>query len=985
MNKIIHAFVTTNAPQELRKFYETQEIFYQRFNPDREFNYVDLADSTSHIIMEQNPDDIMQILTDNQHPKRHQYNIKIDYDYVVLHWSGSTMRGHNGILYAYNNYLKEFANDEFLVMGHIIDGKEHSKGKSWNSGNYYFMYPITCVINLNMFKKIGYPALGQGKHRKHLWIAHRTHENIHDNYTPLKLMPGDGTEEVDTKMFGWNIIHESLKNDLPVLNLPVNLRKQKTFVYPDVKPVKFAKLADALWNMPVIDQDGQQKWFIQGLARKWGVVIDEPKQAKNLGTIFLFNTEFYVWEPEPFNYYDWSDLKIWLGPASGFKDFVLAYKKYDKFPDEVQFIHFDVVQHTLDLKKHIIEWDGDVGTFYNHVSSYRDYERIKDDIWPHRHLWRTYLDEMISQFDTYEQFLSRWKEYQKQRHKFIKANILEDSQQVTNWLGSRQHGFDKQARAMLWTSDIYLGTNELVYGLDNLKKKFNKLLADIYITNSNTLLDYKKFDDIPEFDELYNVYERELIKENKSFCVYPWIHMQYKPNGQPKPCCRFNLDAKPYNEIDKSKFWGDTVFLQKLLPLNAGKIDKTKYPGIDFEKMPKLAEGGNVSIEGAFNSDFWNDLREKMLKGESIPGCNKCYQEEAYLNEKVKTGDFGTSMRMAANVQWNKKWKDTHKEEWKQRIQMTPILPKKILYLELGFGNYCNLACRMCSSNLSTTWYDDDKALKGKFGRQLTPKIEDADVDVSDETLQGLLEIKFTGGEPMIHPNFAKLIERIVNLGVAKNISLEIFTNCSYYPSEKITKDLTQFRQVNLALSIDGYDKVNEYIRYPSNWKKVDLSARKWLLLEKENNNVMVQVNPTITIYNILYLDDFMDWWYSIKQPNMKDGAGRLGPSLNTDYTIVFNYATWPSYLNKFLLPAPILKELEKKYTAFGKKYKDKKDLQMNMRRLLARLRNPSTVDSSLQEFYEYTKELDSLRKQKLKDALPELYEIIKPLINPTT
>ena len=985
MNKIIHAFVTTNTPQELRKFYETQEIFYQRFNPDREFNYVDLADSTSHIIMEQNPDDIMQILTDNQHPKRHQYNIKIDYDYVVLHWSGSTMRGHNGILYAYNNYLKEFANDEFLVMGHIIDGKEHSKGKSWNSGNYYFMYPITCVINLNMFKKIGYPALGQGKHRKHLWTAHRAQENIHDNYTPLKLMPGDGTEEVDTKMFGWNIIHESLKNNLPVLNLPVNLRKQKTFVYPEVKPEKFAKLADALWNMPVIDQDGQQKWFIQGLARKWGVVIDEPKQAKNLGTIFLFNTEFYVWEPEPFNYYDWSDLKIWLGPASGFKDFVLAYKKYDKFPDEVQFIHFDVVQHTLDLKKHIIEWDGDVGTFYNHVSSYHDYERIKDDIWPHRHLWRTYLDEMISQFDTYEQFLSRWKEYQKQRHKFIKANILEDSQQVTNWLGSRQHGFDKQARAMLWTSDIYLGTNELVYGLDNLKKKFNKLLADIYITNSNTLLDYKKFDDIPEFDELYNVYERELIKENKSFCVYPWIHMQYKPNGQPKPCCRFNLDAKPYNEIDKSKFWGDTVFLQKLLPLNAGKIDKTKYPGIDFEKMPKLAEGGNVSIEGAFNSDFWNDLREKMLKGESIPGCNKCYQEEAYLNEKVKTGDFGTSMRMAANVQWNKKWKDTHKEEWKQRIQMTPILPKKILYLELGFGNYCNLACRMCSSNLSTTWYDDDKALKGKFGRQLTPKIEDADVDVSDETLQGLLEIKFTGGEPMIHPNFAKLIERIVNLGVAKNISLEIFTNCSYYPSEKITKDLTQFRQVNLALSIDGYDKVNEYIRYPSNWKKVDLSARKWLLLEKENNNVMVQVNPTITIYNILYLDDFMDWWYSIKQPNMKDGAGRLGPSLNTDYTIVFNYATWPSYLNKFLLPAPILKELEKKYTAFGKKYKDKKDLQMNMRRLLARLRNPSTVDSSLQEFYEYTKELDSLRKQKLKDALPELYEIIKPLINPTT
>ena len=982
MSKIIHAFVTTNTPQELRKFYETQEIFYQRFNPDREFNYVGLTDSTSETIMEQDPDDIMQILTDYPHPKRQywndlreKYNIKVDYDYVVLHWPGSTMRGHNGILHVYNDYLKEFADDDFLVMGHIIDGVEHSKGSSWNSGNYYFMYPITCVINLNMFKKIGSPSFGRGKDRLYLWAAHRSQENIHDNYTPLNLMPGTGTEEVNTNMFGWNIIHESLKNNIPVLNLPVKLRQQKTFVYPDVNPEKFAKVVDTLWNLPVIDQEGQQKWFIQGLAKKWGVVINDPKKATHLGTIFLFNTEFYVWEPEPFNYYDWSDLKIWLGPASGFKDFVLAYKKYDKFPDKIKFIHFDVVQHTLDLKKHMIEWDGDIDTFDNHVTSYHDYENIKDYIWPHHHLWRTYLDEMIAQFDTYEQFLSRWKEYQKQTHKFIKANILEDSQQITNWLGCEFHGFDKQARAILWTSDIYLGTNELVYGLDNLKKKFNKLLADIYVINSNTLLDYKKFDDVPEFDELYNIYERELINENKSFCVYPWIHMQYKPNGQPKPCCRFDLDAKQYNEIENSKFWGDTVFLQKLLPLNAGKIDKTKYPGIKFEKMPKLAEGGNVSIEGAFNSDFWNDLREKMLKGESIPGCHKCYQEESYLTKKIRSDDFGISMRMAANVQWNKKWKNTHKEEWKQRIHMTPILPKKILYLELGFGNYCNLACRMCSSNLSTTWYDDDKALKGKFGRTLTPKIEDADVDVSDETLQGLLEIKFTGGEPMIHPNFAKLIKRIVSLGVAKNISLEIFTNCSYYPSEKITKDLAQFKKVHLSLSIDGYDKVNEYIRYPSNWKKVDAAARKWITLEKSNENIIVQIQPTITIYNVLYLEDLINWWYSIKTVTSKD------------YSIIFNYATWPSYLNKFLLPKEYLNKLSKKYAEVSKKNTGILDasLQLNMRRIITRLKDPSNVDSSLQEFYDYTKELDSIRNQNFEEALPELYEVVKPFVNPIT
>jgi len=139
MSKIIHAFVTattSSASQDLDKFYETLEIFYQRFNPDREFNYVDLTDSTSITIMEKNPDQILRILTDIKHPKRRQYNIKVDYDYVVLHWAGSTMRGHNEMIHAYNDYLENFAEDEFLVMGHIIDGAEHSKGRSWDSGNY---------------------------------------------------------------------------------------------------------------------------------------------------------------------------------------------------------------------------------------------------------------------------------------------------------------------------------------------------------------------------------------------------------------------------------------------------------------------------------------------------------------------------------------------------------------------------------------------------------------------------------------------------------------------------------------------------------------------------------------------------------------------------------------------------------------------------------------------------------------------------------
>ena len=35
---------------------------------------------------------------------------------------------------------------------------------------------------------------------------------------------------------------------------------------------------------------------------------------------------------------------------------------------------------------------------------------------------------------------------------------------------------------------------------------------------------------------------------SNSFCIYPWIHIQVKPNGQAKPCCRFNHMREEYKD-----------------------------------------------------------------------------------------------------------------------------------------------------------------------------------------------------------------------------------------------------------------------------------------------------------------------------------------------------------------------------------------------------------------------------------------------------
>ena len=73
----------------------------------------------------------------------------------------------------------------------------------------------------------------------------------------------------------------------------------------------------------------------------------------------------------------------------------------------------------------------------------------------------------------------------------------------------------------------------------------------------------------------------------KTFCSVLWNHQMIDGTGRVKPCCRFLEDFRPKNHT----------------------LD-------------------NYKIEEIFNSDFQNSLRERVLAGERLEGCRRCYEEE---------------------------------------------------------------------------------------------------------------------------------------------------------------------------------------------------------------------------------------------------------------------------------------------------------------------------------------------------------------------
>src|SRR6056300_1651176 len=89
----------------------------------------------------------------------------------------------------------------------------------------------------------------------------------------------------------------------------------------------------------------------------------------------------------------------------------------------------------------------------------------------------------------------------------------------------------------------------------------------------------------------------------------------------------------------------------------------------------------NDSLENAWNSDDIKEARLKMIKGESVPACVKCVQQEERGYQ---------SMREERDMEYNF-----------SRTEKDGSVGHASTSMELHFGNMCNLKCKMCGQQYS--------------------------------------------------------------------------------------------------------------------------------------------------------------------------------------------------------------------------------------------------------------------------------------------
>jgi len=291
------------------------------------------------------------------------------------------------------------------------------------------------------------------------------------------------------------------------------------------------------------------------------------------------------------------------------------------------------------------------------------------------------------------------------------------------------------------------------------------------------------------------------------------------------------------------------------------------------------------SLSDAWNSEYMVSVRERLINGQQVKDCGQCYRKERF-------GEY--SFRQRANHDWADETKQileryqSYDIEFqkannfqKEKMQMGKYIVEDMpAYLDIRFGNLCNLKCRMCTGLYSKKFGEELESIANtdeKF-RMLAPdsaKVYNFDwydnPNFWTELEQYMPHVKLlylTGGEPTLVQGNYDFLQQLIDKGYAKNIGLVFNTNVTNF-QDRFLNIIGQFDHVTLNLSIDGIKGVQEYIRYPSKWKAItknmDLLMSKIKECETEFDLVFT---PTISILNVGSFHELIDWCYNFSVNN---------------------------------------------------------------------------------------------------------------------
>ena len=297
--------------------------------------------------------------------------------------------------------------------------------------------------------------------------------------------------------------------------------------------------------------------------------------------------------------------------------------------------------------------------------------------------------------------------------------------------------------------------------------------------------------------------EREtfLLRDSKTFCIYPWIHLHAYPTGEAYPCCHAEM----------------------------------QYPVGNCKQQ---------SLEQIWQGSAMASLRKDMLSETPNPACQRCYEQE-------ESGFF--SGRRSANK---------HHGHHIKKLESNPF---EMTYWDIRFSNLCNLSCRSCGHIFSSSWYQDQVKLAGEDWARNNKPLNIAGRTREDMWEQLLPhidyveQIYFAGGEPLMMDEHYRILEELED---RERFDVRLIYNTNFTQvklKDRYVFDYwRKFKSVAVGASLDAMGPRAEYIRHGTDWAVVEDNRRRMI---DTCPNVDFYISPTLSIMNAWHLPDFHREW----------------------------------------------------------------------------------------------------------------------------
>ena len=395
-----------------------------------------------------------------------------------------------------------------------------------------------------------------------------------------------------------------------------------------------------------------------------------------------------------------------------------------------------------------------------------------------------------------------------------------------------------------------------------------------------------------------------------------------------------------------------------------------------------------ASYKALLNTEYRKTVRKEMVDGIQTKECDYCWRVENLGKDLVSDRVYKSIIHSEEDIQ----------KTINAYNNFEDIAPKT---LEISFDNLCNFACSYCNASFSSTWAHDikvngpyqnlvsdgggaytqngDWAMPYGIKNKDNPYTEAFWAWWNDELQYSLKELRITGGEGTMSPDFWKLIDWWEQNPDCK-VRLAVNSNLGAKKEliERLCKATHSFEDFHLYTSNESFGTHAEYIRDGLIWDEW-IENLGYLIREGncKNTHVMMTINA-LCLFNITkFIDTMLD---------MKKIYG------NHHCMMSFNILRFPSFLSVNTLPEHIRFEqanhieewLYKNWalktpTQNGRGHLHTSEYE-GIQRMIAYIRevdeghsNVSSLESRQRDFRTFFEEYDQRRGKKFVETFSQL------------